>query len=175
MYSMFQNEWDDYTWLHVMYQSSYNNEIPWYMQRNSSSLFTRVQYVHHKLCNKCLGNTEIPPMSAVALLHKLEQLQLKFGLIAKAKIVALVICRCNPWWNRSERSQDMTGLESWWPMCQGVQLSSSWLLRNALMAKWKWGDAQSCWKSKWTGQSFLSWGHCHHRHQAFCCCDTTLD
>jgi len=38
-----------------------------------------VQCAHHELRGKCLGNTEIPPECAVALLHRLGQSDLRFG------------------------------------------------------------------------------------------------
>jgi len=35
---VFQNEWDDYNLHYSLNQSSYNKEISWYMQRNTSLL-----------------------------------------------------------------------------------------------------------------------------------------
>jgi len=34
---------------------------------------------------------------------------MKFGFIALPKIVALVVCRCDLWWNQNPRSQVVTG------------------------------------------------------------------
>jgi hypothetical protein len=68
MYMVFRNEWGDYNMQYLINQSSYNNEITWYMWRKVS-----VQCLHHELHNKCLSNIEIPAKCTVTFLLQLGQ------------------------------------------------------------------------------------------------------
>jgi len=92
LYTVFQNECDDYNLRYLISQSSHNNEILCTC-RERQVLLTSVQHVHHELCGKCLINTGISPNCSVTPLHQFRQLHLKFGLIALSRIVPLVVCR----------------------------------------------------------------------------------
>jgi len=74
---------------------SYNNNITWYMYRNTSR-FAYV-FILRSMCYKakCPNDIEIPPECAVALLHRLGQSHLRFALVSLPRTVALVECRLN--------------------------------------------------------------------------------